>query len=46
MDSTYKTNMYNIPLFEIVRVTSTDMTYSVDFAFMTGEKEDKFAWAL
>nr|ABD32448.2 transposase, putative [Medicago truncatula] len=42
----YKTNMYMMPLFEIVGVTSTDMTYSVGFAYMTGEKEDNFTWAL
>ena len=46
MDSTYKTNLYRMPLFEIVRVTSTDMTYSIGFAFMTLEKEDNFTWAL
>jgi len=46
MDSTYKTNLYRMPLFEIVGVTSTDMTYSVGFAFMTAEKDDNFTWAL
>jgi len=33
-------------LFEIVGVTSTYLTYSVGFAFMTSEKEDSFTWAL
>jgi len=46
MDSTYKTNVYRMPLFELVGVTSSDMTCSVDFAFMTAEKEDNFMWAL
>ena len=46
MDSTYKTNLYRKPLFEIVRVTSTYLTYSVGFAFMTSEKEHNFTWAL
>jgi len=46
MDSTYKTNLYRIPLFEIVGVTSTYLKYSVGFAFMTSEKEDNFTWAL
>jgi hypothetical protein len=46
MDSTYKTNMYRMSLFEIVGVTSTDMTYSVGFAFMTAEKEDNFTCVL
>jgi len=35
-----------MPLFEIVGVTSTYLTYSVGFAFMTSEKEDNFTWAL
>jgi len=46
MDSTYKTNLYRMPLFEIVGVTSTYLTYLVGFAFMTSEKEDNFTWAL
>ena len=46
MDSTYKTNLYKIPLFEIVGVISTYLTYSVGFAFMASEKEDNFTWAL
>ena len=46
MDSTYKTNLYMMPLFEIVGVTSTYLTYSVGFAFITSEKEDNFTWAL
>jgi hypothetical protein len=35
-----------MPLFEVVGVTSTNMTCSVGFAFMMAEKEDKFTWAL
>jgi len=35
-----------MPLFEIVGVTSTYLTYSVGFAFMTSEKEHNFTWAL
>ena len=46
MDSTYKTNLYRMPLFEIVGVTSTYLTYSIGFAFMMSEKEDNFTWAL
>ena len=42
MDSTYKTNMYKMPMFEIVGVTSTDLTYSVGFGFVTHEKEENF----
>jgi len=46
MDSTYKTKFYKMPLFEIIGVTSTDMTYSIGFSFMTSEKADNFTWAL
>jgi len=42
MDSTYKTNFYRMPLFEIVGVTSTKTTYYVGFAFLSFEQEDKF----
>jgi len=35
-----------MPLFEIVGVTSTYLTHSVGFVFMTSEKEDNFTWAL
>jgi hypothetical protein len=42
MDSTYKTNMYKMPLFEIVGVTSTNMEYSVDFSFLSFKKECNF----
>ncbi|GAU16259.1 hypothetical protein TSUD_298910 [Trifolium subterraneum] len=46
MDSTYKTNKYNMSLFEIVGFTSTERTYNVGFAWLTNEKEDNFIWAL
>ncbi|KAH6780136.1 hypothetical protein C2S52_011373 [Perilla frutescens var. hirtella] len=45
-DCTYKTNMYRLPLFEIVGVTSTSMTFSVACAYLEGEKEDNYIWAL
>ena len=46
MDSTYKTNSYRMPLFEIVGCTSTKMTYSVGSAFLHFELEENFTWAL
>ena len=46
VDSTYKTNMYKMPMFEVVGVTSTDLTYSVGFGFVTHEKEENFVWVL
>ncbi|XP_028121044.1 uncharacterized protein LOC114318370 [Camellia sinensis] len=46
MDCTYKTNRYRLPLLEIVGATSTDMTFSVAFAYLQYDKEDNYTWAL
>jgi len=46
MNSTYKTNTYRMPLFEIVGVTSTKFTYSVAFAFLSFEQDDNFTCVL
>jgi len=46
MDSTYKTNMYKMSMFEVVGVTSTDLTYSAGFGLVTHEKEENFVWVL
>lgn len=35
-----------MPLLEIVRMTSTNMTFSVAFVFLQHEMEDNFKWAL
>jgi len=35
-----------MPLFEIVGVTSTKMTYSVVFAFLSFERENNIIWTL
>ncbi|XP_038698023.1 protein FAR1-RELATED SEQUENCE 5-like [Tripterygium wilfordii] len=46
MDATYKTNRFKMPLFEIVGVTSTKMTFCIAFVFLQSEKEDNYTWAL
>lgn len=46
MDCTYKTNIYNYLLLEIVGVTSTTITFIVAFTFLDQEKEIKYAWML
>ena len=46
MDSIYKTNTYRMPLFEIVGVTSTKITYFVVFVFLSFERENNFIWTL
>src|SRR4051812_42758220 len=42
LDSTYKTNKYRLPLFEMADVTSTEKTFAIGFAFLECEKEDNF----
>ncbi|KAH6811496.1 hypothetical protein C2S51_025258 [Perilla frutescens var. frutescens] len=46
MDCMYKTNMYKLPLFKIVGVTSTSMTFSIACAYLEAEKEDNYIWGL
>ncbi|XP_028056148.1 PKS-NRPS hybrid synthetase CHGG_01239-like [Camellia sinensis] len=46
MDCTYKTNRYRLPLLEIVGVTSTEMTFSVAFAYLQYERVDNYTWVL
>ncbi|KAL5154235.1 Protein FAR1-RELATED SEQUENCE 5 [Glycine soja] len=40
IDNTYKTNRYRLPLLDFVGVTPTGMTFSVDFAYVEGERHD------
>ena len=46
MDATYKTNRYNMPLLEIVGVTSTNLTFCLAFVYMHNETESTYTWAL
>ncbi|KAK9148341.1 hypothetical protein Scep_007098 [Stephania cephalantha] len=46
MDCTYKTNRYRMPLLEIVGITSTHLTFSVGFAFLSSESHGNYVWAL
>ena len=46
IDSTYKTNIYNMPLVEIVGVTSTGKTFSLAYAFIVNEREANYQWVL
>ncbi|XP_068477380.1 PKS-NRPS hybrid synthetase cheA-like [Phaseolus vulgaris] len=46
MDSTYKTNRYKMPLFEVVGVTSTGLTFSAAFMLLASERHHNFVWAL
>ncbi|KAJ9561046.1 hypothetical protein OSB04_006206 [Centaurea solstitialis] len=46
MDATYQTNMFDMPLLEIVSVTSTNKTFSIAFVLMHKEKISNYTWAL
>jgi len=38
--------MYMMSMFEIVGITSTDLTYSASFEFVTREKEENVVWVV
>ena len=46
IDSTYKINRYKLPLFDIVGVTPTRMTFSAAFAYLEGERFNNVVWVL
>ncbi|XP_057432620.1 protein FAR1-RELATED SEQUENCE 5-like [Lotus japonicus] len=46
MDCTYKTKKFQIPLLEMVGLTSTGLTYSIAFCYMTRERTPDYVWAL
>ncbi|XP_012845629.1 PREDICTED: protein FAR1-RELATED SEQUENCE 5-like [Erythranthe guttata] len=45
-DCTYKTNVYKMPLLEIIGVCSEGLNFTVAVAFMRHENEDHYTWAL
>jgi hypothetical protein len=46
LDYTYKTNKFNMPLLNVVGITSTYATFNVGFAFLHSENEEAYAWVL
>jgi hypothetical protein len=46
MDCTYKTNKYKMPLLDIVGIDACQRSFCVAFAFLSGEEEADFNWAL
>lgn len=46
MDSTYKTNRYGMPFFEIVGVTPTNQNFLVGYVFMRNETTESYRWVL
>ncbi|KAI5678146.1 hypothetical protein M9H77_09096 [Catharanthus roseus] len=46
MDTTYKTNKYNMPLLEVVGMTPTGKNFTVASAFMRNEQATTYRWVL
>ena len=46
LDCTYKTNKYGMPLLDMIGVDATGRSFCIAFAFLSGETEEDYAWAL
>ncbi|GJT79364.1 PKS-NRPS hybrid synthetase [Tanacetum coccineum] len=46
MDCTYKTNGFNMPLLDIIRVSCFNTSFYSGFAFLQKEDKDSYVWAL
>lgn len=46
LDCTYKTNKYHMPLLDMVGVDSCQRSFCIAFAFLSGETEADYSWAL
>jgi hypothetical protein len=46
LDCTYKTNKYGMPLLDMIGVDACQKSFCIAFAFLSGESEDDYGWAL
>lgn len=46
LDCTYKTNKYRMPLLDMIGVDATGRSFCIAFAFLSGETEKDYIWAL
>ena len=46
LDCTYKTNKHDMPLLDMVGVDSCQRSFCIAFAFLSGESEEDYVWAL
>ncbi|KAL2888806.1 putative Mutator-like element transposase [Ceratocystis lukuohia] len=46
LDCMYKTNKYNMPLLDMIGVDATSRSFCIAFAFLSGETEEDYTWAL
>ncbi|KAK9749122.1 hypothetical protein RND81_02G103800 [Saponaria officinalis] len=46
LDCTYKTNMYKMPLLDVIGISSTNKSFYSCFVFLKKEKYEDYVWAL
>ena len=46
LDCTYKTNKYQMPLLDMIGVDACQRSFCIAFAFLSGEQEEDYIWAL
>lgn len=46
MDCTYKTNVYNYPLLNIIGTTGMNTSVQIGLVFLASEREEDYAWAM
>jgi hypothetical protein len=46
LDCTYKTNKYGMPLLDMIGVDAMQRSFCIAFAFLSGEGEAEYMWAL
>ncbi|ERF75446.1 hypothetical protein EPUS_00239 [Endocarpon pusillum Z07020] len=46
LDSTYRTNRFNLPLLDIIGFTATNRSFVIGQAFLTHEEEEDYIWVL
>ena len=46
MDATYKTNLYDMPLVEVIGILPTGQNYHIAFIFVSDEKTSSYVWGL
>lgn len=46
LDCTYKTNKHSMPLLDMVGVDACERSFCIAFAFLSGETEEDYSWAL
>ena len=46
LDCTYKTNKYGMPLLDMIGIDACQRSFCIAFAFLSGEAEEDYIWAL